>query len=346
MNQKSSNLISFLQIWGILLVVIGHSFNGLRFYGLNDGDNYNCVFTWIYQFHMPLFMLISGYLLKYINIQKGLSLATMTWTETGKFLLKKAKRLLVPYIVISSLVFYPKVLLAQFVNRPIKGSLQAYIDMLLDPWQNVILPYWFLPTLFLIFCIVAIGAKCLNQLHIKHIPIVILILLLILHLTNPVKDIRLLNIGGVANYLFFFALGYYCCKYGIEKHIAKYAIPILCITFSLSIIYFFVPDFFGIRTLAALNGISMSIAFGQVYIKRNWSFFKPYYGASYAIYLLSWFPQVLSQPIFLSYTHAPWQVSTALAIVTGFYVPYLAYLLIKRYRHTTLGKVVAFITGQ
>ena len=49
--------IYFMQTFGILLVVLGHSF-----YQTKDG---NVVVEWIYSFHMPLFMFVSGYLLDY-----------------------------------------------------------------------------------------------------------------------------------------------------------------------------------------------------------------------------------------------------------------------------------------
>lgn len=55
-----SNKISFLQSFGIILVVLGHTNNtGTSFY-LRD---------LIYTFHMPLFVFISGYLLKFTNFQ-------------------------------------------------------------------------------------------------------------------------------------------------------------------------------------------------------------------------------------------------------------------------------------
>ena len=50
-------LVSFLQAFGIILVVIGHSY-----YGNTEGL---WTYAWIYSFHMPLFMFISGYLLQY-----------------------------------------------------------------------------------------------------------------------------------------------------------------------------------------------------------------------------------------------------------------------------------------
>lgn len=45
--------IAFLQVFGILLVVLGHSTN-------NGGIPF--LSKWIYSFHMPLFIFISGFL--------------------------------------------------------------------------------------------------------------------------------------------------------------------------------------------------------------------------------------------------------------------------------------------
>lgn len=44
---KLNSQISFLQTFGILLVVVGHSFYQ---------HETNVIYRWIYTFHMPLFM--------------------------------------------------------------------------------------------------------------------------------------------------------------------------------------------------------------------------------------------------------------------------------------------------
>ena len=51
--------ILFLQTFGIILVVLGHSF-----YQFPSDTPF---IRWIYGFHMPLFFFISGYLLKYVH---------------------------------------------------------------------------------------------------------------------------------------------------------------------------------------------------------------------------------------------------------------------------------------
>lgn len=91
--QSQNSMISFLQAFGILLVVVGHSF-----YGCPD----NPIHTWIYSFHMPLFMFISGYLLKYTMSIRGNQLTEIPLYGQGGFITKKIERLLTPYFVISS----------------------------------------------------------------------------------------------------------------------------------------------------------------------------------------------------------------------------------------------------
>ena len=49
--------VSFLQAFGILLVAAGHAFP-------TDGHD-GLLYRWIYSFHMPLWVFLSGYLLRY-----------------------------------------------------------------------------------------------------------------------------------------------------------------------------------------------------------------------------------------------------------------------------------------
>ena len=83
---KERNLtIDYLKAFAIVLVVLGHSLQ----YGLgqpNDGIFDNWLMKFIYSFHMPLFMMISGYLF-------GFSVKKHSFNDN---LLGKLKSLLVP----------------------------------------------------------------------------------------------------------------------------------------------------------------------------------------------------------------------------------------------------------
>ena len=60
---KSNHLMAMMSLWGIILVVLGHS-------GFEDpfiAEKLRWLDTWIYMFHMPLFFFISGYLYSLTN---------------------------------------------------------------------------------------------------------------------------------------------------------------------------------------------------------------------------------------------------------------------------------------
>jgi len=76
--QNRNRLISFMQTFGIILVVLGHST-----YQLMQAGHTPAIYKWIYTFHMPLFFFISGYLLRYSNDRKdGSSPTCPHWEKT------------------------------------------------------------------------------------------------------------------------------------------------------------------------------------------------------------------------------------------------------------------------
>lgn len=335
----NSKLISFLQVFGILLVVIGHSKYGA------PADPW--WFTWIYSFHMPLFMFISGYLLRYGCEKKNMSLFAKSCQERKEFLWKKVKRLLIPYWVISSLAFVPKVFMSRFAARPIEFSFDEYIRMLIYPWDNVIIFFWFLPTLFLIFVLVIVLTSIQIERNKNELLIWIILGALLIHLFNPLEGVKILNLEGVVDYLFYFVLGYGCCRWSIFMRLGKRVYKEALVSFIMSILLVFaLPDFWGKDVLTALAGIILSLYLSKIYVLRDWHFFHHLFGASYAIYLFSWFPQTALQQVVQGFTHAPWQLTSVLAMVTGVYIPWLIYKWIVRHKQNRIGHFVALLTGQ
>lgn len=108
--------------FAIFLVVLGHIFNGSRF------DR------WISSFHMPLFFIISGCLLKY-NDYKNISLK--------EFIRKRINGLIIPYIYFSIL----NTILIFIINRFIIEDL--IINILRVLVGQSVYALWFLPALFI-----------------------------------------------------------------------------------------------------------------------------------------------------------------------------------------------------
>ena len=327
--------IYFMQTFGILLVVLGHSF-----YQTKDG---NVVVEWIYSFHMPLFMFVSGYLLDYTSRLKGIALGSMRLWGRGGFLTRKERRLLVPYVAISSAVFIPKAFFPALAARPVSLAPGDYLSMLIYPYDNVIGSFWFMPTIFIIFVAAAYAARVLPG---RSLPLLAYASLAAdalfgLCRTSP------LNVLGAAYYMAYVAMGFWFSRSGLEKALSpKAAAAVAVATAGLSVAFVAAPQPRAwLEVAAAANGILMSLALGKLYVAARLRFLNHLYGATFTIYLLSWFPQVASQQLLLSVANVPWPVTTALAFATGVYAPLAAYHWLLAHKHGRLGRLLALATG-
>lgn len=77
-DKKRINWLLILQGWAMLWVVIGHAFLGVA----GEGPAWeNGLFHFAYSFHMPLFMLVSGWLFYLTRLKTNKSI----WGGGGKF---------------------------------------------------------------------------------------------------------------------------------------------------------------------------------------------------------------------------------------------------------------------
>lgn len=120
----------------IILVVIGHYIPD------NSPEWYRMLHDVIYTFHMPLFMFASGYV--YIATKKEISY--------GQFLMKKIKRLMLPYFVTSAIIISIKILTqgSMSVDNPVTAM--SYLRMFYLPEAGYFL--WFIWALWWMFVIV------------------------------------------------------------------------------------------------------------------------------------------------------------------------------------------------
>lgn len=120
----------------IILVVMGH------YVPDNSPAWYVLVHDVIYTFHMPLFMFVSGYV--YI--------ATKKRSTYGDFLLKKVRRLMVPYLTTSVMVIVIKLLTqgSMSVDNPV--TIFSFVEMFYMPVAGYFL--WFIWALWWMFVLV------------------------------------------------------------------------------------------------------------------------------------------------------------------------------------------------
>jgi hypothetical protein len=269
---------------------------------------------------MPLFMALSGYLFIYSGGIKS----NFSYFIKGKIL-----RLLLPYVFISSIAFVPKVLLSKFAMRPVDLSLSAFIHNLISPADNVIIFFWFLPTLFLIFVLSPILVKCIQN---TSYTIVVSLILLALNYFNPFENIRFLNITGVSYYLVYFWIGcllaYY--KNNTETFFKnEYTFIISFLLLLTTTLFFYNVSVY--IFIVALIGIIMSFSLATIFEKHNVKLFNIIDGYSYQIYLLSWFFQTFFVTVVSKVLHLNYWIPPLFMFLGGLLLPVLVTNLISKF---------------
>lgn len=324
--------ISFLQTIGIVLVVVGHAFFG-------SGETFLC--RWIYTFHMPLFFFISGYLLEYTTRRKGTHIANLSFAD---FVRNKSRRLLVPYLVWSTLVFLPKSVLAKYSVRPIDATFGGYIDMMVHPYKNVIGSFWFLPTLFLVFLAVVVMFKAADRWLCKYYGKlnVALIVSFVVSVFTFYDFEQFLNIEGVVYYIFYFLLGIWCCRNKPLGTMSK-PMPVFLLSLAFSFVVVYYIPLCNIHIIGAVNGIVMCSAASCVYVNAKARFLNHLYGATFTIYIYHWFVQVVCFQFMLNLLHIPMWVASTIAVVGGIYFPLFIYRFLKTRKNRW--RYIAMISG-
>ncbi len=128
------NEINIMRGMAVLCVVIGHSFNPTE-----TPTILGFIKSFVYCFHMPAFFFISGFL----EGEKRRSAS-----EKKQAIIKKAKRLMIPYFFLTLVTALLKVVFGAFARNPLNYS-TLVVDVLIGR-NNPNGGLWFLYALFVI----------------------------------------------------------------------------------------------------------------------------------------------------------------------------------------------------
>lgn len=235
MTKKRNEFIDIIKGVAIILVVIGHCIqygSGKEFF-VSNNFFHNPLFKFIYSFHMPLFMLVSGYLF-YFTIQKK------TWIVIKE----KIKGLLFPLISWNSFFLLISIFLF--------GSISPYLFI-----GSYFHTLWFLRAL--LFCCFVV--LCINKIF-KDNLIVYIILYFILHLipNHIVPDVFVFVTP-------FFICGYLFNKFKERKTLfqanrqtKKYGVLIILFSYIL-LLYHFQDDYYAYVSKTYIFNPKYSISF-------------------------------------------------------------------------------------
>jgi glucans biosynthesis protein C len=196
LKDQSKNLfIETLRGFAIILVVFGHVIGSTSTGGMRVSDD--SIFRYLYftleYIRMPLFTVISGWV--YAN-------KPIEASGSGKFILGKLRRLILPMVVISSILFLSRMVIPGTNTKPVIGDL-PYIFVF--PYDL----YWYLYSLFLIFIVITFleQTRMFRRIEGWALALVFAFLIFFLSRTYLIATPNLFSFKG-AIYLFpFFLLG-------------------------------------------------------------------------------------------------------------------------------------------
>ncbi len=314
--RKDNKLMALLSVWGILLVLLGHS--GFEEPIIQHKLCY--LHSWIYCFHMPLFFMISGYLFSLTN-------KDFSRIKAGDFLRKKVVRLLIPYVVLGSILWVIKYAFSGLSHATRDFSLGTFFKMFVAPGcEGSTMGYlWYVFTLFVLFAVVVAVVK--TGVNLKKVGTCLILMLTCWCCYALLPDLAWLNWSNVCLELPFFLMGVILQRY--EVHISSfvnrggYALLILC-AFSVGMLFFSFPaiGFFN-YVLKACVGMLMSIQLCSMLLRYYWveKYLLSLSKYTYSIYLLSWFGHYAAKVVLVNMLHVHWLIVVCGMFIAGFVFP-------------------------
>lgn len=341
-NSHFLRFIAYLQVIGIILVVLGHSFHEYP-----DGVMGHSLLAYrmLYSFHMPLFMFISGFLMVYT----AKATSEKTAASISKFVRKKIERLLLPFVVLTVITFVPRAMMSGMADDVFELSASSFLRAFIYS-ENIPIPYfWFLQASFILlvfnYIVLSLGRKA----GINSIVLFSSVILFFIFLPFAPVDFGTefsLNEAVRLGVYFVSGCAYARFRQNIDRVVPWASIPFLLLLTVLWAVLFFATEHTGYVMACSFFGILMFISLSKILEARDARFIDHLVGANYLIFLLSWFCNVASQQILHHFVELPWWCYTILSLVSGIYVPWLCYRYLCAHPDSRWVKATALLLGQ
>lgn len=317
MISKKLSFITYAYALGAIFVVVGHSTPT----SASDMPLWiDVVRTFIYNFHMPLFFFIAGFLFKYTS--------ELRIKVYGVFIKDKCIRFLTPYIILTLIGFVPKVLMSSYINEDVEFSFYYFLKVFFSPRDNVWGHFWFLPTLLIIYVFSYLILKAS-----RHRIIYSCLLFLALVLAIFPVDINWFSLNDICDQLIYFCIGIFSEKLIINKRkdIFKIGFAIFNVFFAVLIFvicrYF---NYFGYNWILNLSNVIIailmiySIIFLSILLENTGNKFLDYFsGKTFSIYIISWPCQAVVEIVTNRILHMHWYIVIPAMFFVGLGVPLL-----------------------
>lgn len=333
--------IGYLQVIGIILVVLGHSFHEYP-----DGAHGTemILYRLIYSFHMPLFIFISGFLMVYAGFRRGTGLRTPV-----EFTRRKVMRLLVPYFVLTVITYLPRAAASGLADEALPLSPGGLVESLYLT-QRLPIPYfWFLQASFILLVSMYALLWVCYKLKLKMwVGFATMAIILVFAGEADWHGPEVFGLRSAVGFGFYFlAGGVYSFYYDkVERILPVDSIWALLFYSLVWISSFFIFEGTEWPFITSISGIAMCVSISQLLVRYRSHALDHLVGANYMIFLLSWYFNVLAQQVLAHFMILPWWVHTILSLTFGLYVPWFAFRLLVRHKTKRGVRIIAVLLGQ
>lgn len=304
-----------LRAWAMLWVVIGHAFLCADI--PTNPEYVQVLFRIAYSFHMPLFILLSGYLLQETRPDPG----SFSWQEYGRLLKDKLIRLGIPFLVFTILAMFVKTAFPGDMARSSEISFAEIGRAILYPASGPLNEMWFVVVLFWCFLAAPLWRFLLRN---PWLSVLGLGGLVLLNLAD--SQITLFCVGRFLHFAVYFFLGMLLARYGVVCQVRIHSIIALLIGLSV----YALGRYFDVSLLLAMGGILTSLVLA-LWAERWISFlFRSFRDETYQIFLMGIFVQIAVKMLYRRIPDCPYLPMFLLCILAGIYVPVVITRLIRR----------------
>ena len=295
--------LSTARVLGILLVVLGHSYP----FNVYIPKSLEFLRVFIYSFHMPLFVFLSGFL------------AAKSSRSPKTYIAVRAKKLLIPYFVLSLAAFLPKLLVQAYLNDAVSLSFAYLIRSELVPRENVWGHFWFLPVIFFLGVFSALMRTPLKKRSVQIPLLVCSYFLLWLPKTTDwfgLEDLRL--------NLFWYVLGYVLSDWEDFECLIRKKAWLLGLPAALALLWLNIS----VTALIPLLMIGAILCLGTI-VTVHGNVLKTIERYSFTIFLLSWPVQAVTEIILNKILHLPVWLCMIGMLTAGIAGPMLCVLVMR-----------------
>lgn len=318
MKKNEIKWLSELQGFSMLTVVIGHVYDKSEWYG---GGYESILQSFIYSFHMPLFMFISGFLYNFTKISRNKKMIDIVK--------EKSVRLLIPYFSFNIITYILKLMLPTLMQRQVELDVNQFIDTFVTLKNLPLYEMWFINALFGIMLLYPLYR---GVIHSKILICIFSFFACFLYFL-PLNFSFIFSFGKISDYLIYFWGGIVIYEYKdffLSIYNKQKSLIVILLTFIFVIAqyfhFLFRFDIKLVNLIVAFISISFFIMVFYLVSKKYERLFFTFRDYTYQIFLLGIFFQVGVRVIIFHYLNRN-VLSTLflylLSIACGIYIPVL-----------------------